>query len=221
MLFDFHTHTTLSDGELSPIELLRRCVVLGYEAVAITDHVGPGELATVIKQVAEDCALARAEWGLLALPGVELTHVPAAAIDRVAAAAKALGAAIVVVHGETVVEPVEPGTNLAAIRSPHVDILAHPGLLTEEEAEAAAATDTFLELTSRAGHCLGNGLVAALAVKAGASLVVNSDAHSPSNLLDARLRRAVAMGAGLSEADIEKALVANPRALLNRIKASL
>ena len=43
-----------------------------------------------------------------------------------------------VVHGETIIEPVEKGTNLAAVQSPYVDILAHPGLLSLEEAKLAA-----------------------------------------------------------------------------------
>ena len=38
-MYDFHTHTFLSDGVLSPIELIRRALVRGYKAMAITDHV--------------------------------------------------------------------------------------------------------------------------------------------------------------------------------------
>ena len=37
--YDLHTHTILSDGEMLPIELIRRMAVLGYTTVAITDHV--------------------------------------------------------------------------------------------------------------------------------------------------------------------------------------
>ena len=42
-------------------------------------------------------------------------------------------------------EPVEPGTNEAAIRSPWVDVLAHPGLITPEEARLAAERGVRLE----------------------------------------------------------------------------
>ena len=38
MLIDFHTHTTASDGALSPSELLLRAVDRGVEALALTDH---------------------------------------------------------------------------------------------------------------------------------------------------------------------------------------
>ena len=38
MLIDFHTHTTASDGALSPSQLLLRAVDRGVEALALTDH---------------------------------------------------------------------------------------------------------------------------------------------------------------------------------------
>ncbi len=38
MLYDFHTHTTLSDGVLLPMELIRRAIVNGYSALGISDH---------------------------------------------------------------------------------------------------------------------------------------------------------------------------------------
>jgi len=41
-MYDFHTHTFLSDGVLSPIELIRRALVRGYKAIGVTDHVGIG-----------------------------------------------------------------------------------------------------------------------------------------------------------------------------------
>ncbi len=38
-LTDFHNHTLLSDGALMPAEHIRRLIVRGLYAVAITDHV--------------------------------------------------------------------------------------------------------------------------------------------------------------------------------------
>ena len=108
MLYDFHSHTFLSDGVLSPLELIRRAAVRQYAAIAVTDHTGPGSLARIIKEVSKDCELARSQWGIIAIPGVELTHLPAVAIDDVARKAKDLGAWLVVVHGESPVEPVSP-----------------------------------------------------------------------------------------------------------------
>jgi len=108
-MYDFHTHTFLSDGVLSPIELIRRAFVRGYKAMAVTDHVGVGNLEFVIKTLVQDCVQATERWDILALPGVEITHVPKDDINMVAQAAKGLGAKLVTVHGESIVEPVEPG----------------------------------------------------------------------------------------------------------------
>ncbi|MFQ5860323.1 MAG: PHP domain-containing protein, partial [Dehalococcoidia bacterium] len=91
-MFDFHTHTFLSDGVLSPIELIRRAYDRGYRVIGITDHAGAGNLELVVKTLVQDCALASRRWDILALPGVELTHVPKEEIEGLAQEAKALGA---------------------------------------------------------------------------------------------------------------------------------
>ena len=70
-----------------------------------------------------------------------------------------MGARVVNVHGETVMEPVEPGPTLAAVSSANVDILAHPGLITPGDAAIAASNGVFLEVSARRGHGLANGHV--------------------------------------------------------------
>ncbi|CAI8031207.1 Flavin prenyltransferase UbiX [Geodia barretti] len=134
---------SMHDGVLAPTELIRRAIHNGYRVMAITDHVGPGNLEFVIKTLVKDCAVASKRWDILALPGVEITYVPKDDIDMIAREARALGAKVVNVHGETVVEPVEPGTNYAAVSSNHIDVLAHPGLITPEEAQMAAERGIF------------------------------------------------------------------------------
>jgi histidinol phosphatase-like PHP family hydrolase len=131
--------------------------------------------------------------------------VPPKRIPELILQARALGAAFVVVHGETLAEPVEPGTNRAAIEG-GCDILAHPGLLTPEEAELAAQKGVLLEISARKGHSLANGHVAALARRTGAGLLVNSDAHAPSDLMTPEFQRSVALGAGLAEEEFLAAL---------------
>jgi histidinol phosphatase-like PHP family hydrolase len=219
MVYDFHTHTSISDGVLSPLELVRRALVNGYRAIAITDHVGIGYLERLINEIAADCALARSHWNITAIPGIELTHLPATAIAEVAKKAKELGAKLVVVHGQTVAEPVEPGTNLAALKSPHVDILAHPGMLTLEEAKLAAANGIYLEITARKQHSVTNKHVAEMARRAGAKLIVDSDAHEESDLLTPELAYTIAKNALLTEAEITATLQTNPQALLAKLQA--
>ncbi len=216
MIYDFHTHTFLSDGELSPVEQARRAMVRGYAALAITDHASVGNLRAVLSTVLTERQLLAGSWPIEVLAGVEITHVPPSAIPKVARAAREAGAQIVVVHGETPVEPVEPGTNLAAALCEDVDIIGHPGLISYEAAEKAAERGIFLELTSRRGHCLTNGHVARIAKEVGARLIVDSDAHGPGDFLTEELARKVVIGAGLKEEDLEEILVRNPQELLRR-----
>lgn len=218
MLFDFHMHTFLSDGALSPVELMRRAKVAGYTGLAVADHVGLGGLSRVLTELKADCALAEKHWGLKVLVGVELTHVPPGSIGDLARRARELGAEIIVVHGESPVEPVEPGTNLAAVSCPYVDILAHPGLLRPEEAAMAAANGIFLELSARGGHNAANGHVAQVGRAAGARFLVNSDAHEPGDLLSPAWAETVARGSGLDEAEARTCLHDNPLSLIERAR---
>lgn len=197
-MIDLHTHSIFSDGALIPSELVRRAEVIGYEAIAITDHADLSNLDFIVPRIAHVCEDLSSKWRIRAIPGIELTHVPPAAISGLARRARELGAKIVVVHGETMIEPVQPGTNRSALLC-DIDILAHPGLITEEEVEMARERGIFLEITARAGHSLTNGHVAKLASKVGAGLVLNTDAHAPHDLISLEKARMVGMGAGLSE----------------------
>ncbi len=217
---DLHTHSLLSDGALLPSELLRRCAVRGYEAVAITDHADASNLQGVIGALRCIVTDQPDDFGVVLLVGVELTHVGPGSIDGLARRAKALGAEVVVVHGETIVEPVAPGTNRAALECAAVDVLAHPGFLTVEEARLAAARGCYVEITTRKGHSLTNGHVARACLAAGAPMVVNTDSHDPDDLADLAFAQRVAAGAGLTEAQVLDATLINPRALLARVLAA-
>ncbi len=201
-MIDLHTHTLFSDGELLPSELLRRAEVLGLRAVALADHADMATLDHVIPRIVRACEENNAHRRVRAVPAIELTHVPAALIGRYVAEARRLGARLVVVHGESPVEPVEPGTNRAAIEA-GADILSHPGLITEEDARLAAERGVSLEVSARKGHSLANGHVVAMARRTGAPLVLNTDAHAPGDLIGAAFARTVALGAGLTEEEYE------------------
>lgn len=214
---DLHVHTLFSDGELLPAELARRAEELGQEAIGLADHVGPSNLDWVVERAVEAAGELTESMDIRVVPGAELTHVPLSILPDLAERAKENGAELVIMHGETIVEPVPPGTNLAALNCEEVDILSHPGVLSLEEAELAEETGTYLELTPRKGHCLTNGRVAKLAMDTGAKLLVNTDAHSPDDLLTYDGARAVAVGAGLEEDMLEEVLRENPESLLEGI----
>jgi putative hydrolase len=205
ILIDLHTHSLFSDGELVVSELVRRAEEMGYRFIGITDHADRSNLDLIIPRVVRAAAEINQYNRIQAVPGIELTHVPPPTIAPLAVEARKLGARLVVVHGETIMEPVLPGTNQAGLEA-DIDILAHPGLLTPEEAALAARRGILLEISGRKGHSFTNGHVARVARAAGASLILNSDAHAPGDLLPGAMVEKIALGAGLEQGDFQQML---------------
>ena len=135
-MIDLHTHSIFSDGELIPSELVRRAAVAGYRAIAITDHADFSNLDFMIPRLARVAEKLGQLYGTQVFFGVELTYIPPPLIEGAAVEARNLGAQLIICHGESLVEPVAPGTNRAAILA-GVDILAHPGLIREEDVRLA------------------------------------------------------------------------------------
>lgn len=214
-MIDLHVHTTFSDGVLIPAETARRARVAGYRALCYTDHADHSNLALVLDNILRFVKQCGPHAGIELFAGVEITHVPPPLIPDIIDEARARGAQLVVVHGETLVEPVEPGTNLAAITG-GADILAHPGLITPEEAALAADKNVHLELTTRKGHSLSNGYVAQMAREHDARLVIDNDAHAPGDFVNRELRAKIALGAGLSLVECEMA-ENNSRRIVERL----
>lgn len=214
---DFHIHTLFSDGCLLPSEITRRCYALGYAAIALTDHVDSSNLDDSLARLKR---FVKAEGKYLPIPvltGVEITHVPVKLIAALAKRAKAKGAQIIIIHGETVSEPVEPGTNRAALSLPGVvDILAHPGKIDEEEVKLAAANGIYLELTARRLHNSTNQQVAQLAGRFGAKLLVNTDSHGPEDFITQEQAREICRAAGLNESETLQTVRDNPAELLRK-----
>lgn len=211
-MIDLHTHSIFSDGVLVPSELVRRAEAIGMEAIAITDHADGSNLDFIVpRMVAVSDEINRANR-IITLPGIELTHIPPSQFGPLADKARSLGAKVIVAHGETIVEPVAPGTNHAALGA-DIDILAHPGLIAEEDVVMAQERGILLEISARKGHSLTNGHVAKLAKKIGARMILNTDAHEPSDLITDEQARRVVLGAGLSEEDF-KQMKENARSFL-------
>lgn len=208
-MIDLHTHSLLSDGELIPSELVNRAIAAGYRAVAITDHVDDSNIDFVVPRILE---VVRKSKGLPidVIAGAEITHVPPGIIKDLVKEARSLGASLVIVHGETIVEPVPPGTNWAAIEA-GADIIAHPGLIMPEEVKAAKERGVVLEITARKGHCLANGHVAKLALEAGATLVINTDSHSPSDFITAEMAKKILIASGIGPGEIKEIFLNSER----------
>lgn len=205
-MIDLHTHSLLSDGQLCPAELVQRAKKKGYRALAITDHVDSSSLDLIVPQIVKFCREnAHLNSDIRVIPGVELTHLLPPRINKLARKAREKGAKLIIVHGETIVEPVPKGTNTAALDA-DIDILAHPGLISEQEVKIAKERGIYLEISSRKGHSLTNGWLARLATKWGAKLILNTDTHRVENLITEERARKILQGAGLSYREIESVM---------------
>lgn len=205
-MIDLHTHSLLSDGQLCPAELVQRAKKKGYRALAITDHVDSSNLDLIVPQIVKFCREnAHLNSDIRVIPGVELTHLLPPLINKLARKAREKGAKLIIVHGETIVEPVPKGTNTAALDA-DIDILAHPGLISEEEVKIAKERGIYLEISSRKGHSLTNGWLARLATKWGAKLILNTDTHRVEDLITEERARKILQGAGLSYREIESVM---------------
>jgi len=214
MMIDLHTHTFFSDGELILSELIRRAEAIGYKAVAITDHVDSSNIDLVIPKIVSALKKLKGFISIEAIPGAEITHAPPQIIPELVKEARYLGAKIVIVHGETIVEPVAPGTNRAAIEA-NADILAHPGIISVEDLLFAKERGVTLEITSRKGHSLSNGYVAKEAMRFGVPLCINTDAHSPSDLITKEMAKKILLASGIEENRIDS-IFENSKAIIEK-----
>ena len=202
-MIDLHTHTLFSDGELLPSELVRRAEVRGYKAIALTDHVDSSNIDFVLPRIVKVCKVLNRFWKIRAIPGVEITHAPLQEIKGLVKFARQNGAKIVVVHGETISEPVITGTNRAAIEA-GCDILAHPGLITKSDIELAKKRGVYLEITTRKNHSRTNKRLFKLAKEIGAKLVLDNDAHSDENLATRPEAIKLLQRLGMTQLDIDQ-----------------
>jgi len=213
-MIDLHTHTIFSDGELIPFELIRRAEAIGYKAIAITDHIDSSNIDFVIPKIVTALKKIQSYISIEALPGAEITHAPLQIIKELVKEARNLGAKIVIVHGETLVEPVLPGTNRTAIEA-NADILAHPGIISKEDLLLAKEKGVTLEISSRKGHSLSNGYVAQGAIRFGVPLSINTDAHSPTDLITKETAIKILLGSGIEHNRIES-IFDNSKAIVER-----
>ncbi|MCM8809538.1 MAG: histidinol phosphate phosphatase domain-containing protein, partial [Candidatus Omnitrophica bacterium] len=196
-------HTILSDGELLPSELARRADEKGYKVIAFTDHVDFSNIDFVIPALIRVCDKINLNFRIKAIPGVEITHVNPIDIPNIAKISRNLGAKIVVVHGETIVEPVVKGTNKKALES-DIDILAHPGILSEDEAKIASERKINIEISVRKGHSLSNGHIVRLWYEYGFPLILNTDTHSPEDLITDEIAKKIIISGGVKVEDVNK-----------------
>ena len=198
-ILDLHSHSFMSDGIATPTELIRYAQVAGYTAFSITDHVDLTNYKQVIDSI---LALKNINFFPLAfIPGIEITHVLPEDISIIVDYARKMGIKWIGVHGETPVEPVLHGTNLAAIES-RVDFLAHPGFITGTDLKLAVKNNVWIELTMRSGHSLTNGFIYQKGKNLDVNFIISSDAHKTSELFTKERYIATAIGAGMTSKEL-------------------
>jgi len=84
-----------------------------------------------------------------------------------------------------------------------IDILAHPGLISDEDVALAKKRNIFLELTSRKGHSNTNSHVAKKASEYGAKLILSNDSHEPEDIITPDELASVGINAGLDKENID------------------
>jgi DNA polymerase (family X) len=217
---DLHSHTTLSDGRNTLAEMAAAARDRGYAYLALTDHSathGFGDHVTAerlwerIEEVREwneangDCHL---------LAGTEANIGLDGALDYPDDLLDALDWVIGSVHTSFSVSEAEmTGRVLTAIENPRVDCIGHLtgrligrrepyGIDVEAVVEAAARTGTMLEINGNPNRRDLSEHHAHLATEAGATIVLNTDAHGVETLDNIAYAVATARRAWLTKADV-------------------
>lgn len=197
---DFHTHSVYSDGASTIEEMATAARARGYEYIVVTDHsqglgvaggLGPEgfarqwqEIAQLNERLAPFRVLSGVELEIRTDGGLDLPDDVLAQFDLVVAS----------VHlGLRQDSDKMTGRIVAALRSPHVDIIAHPtgrllgqrdGVALDVEAvvQEASRTGTMLEINAQPNRLDLDGELARKAIRAGVLLALGSDAHHAEGL---------------------------------------
>ena len=202
-MYNLHSHSLLSDGCLLPSEIAMRYLDKGYKVIAITDHADYSNIEFATETILSFVSHWPKKNAIKVFPGIELTHLPLEQFKPLAQYCRRKGIKVIIAHGETIVEPVAKGTNRAALEA-DIDILAHPGLISDSDVMLAKKRGIFLEITSRKGHNLTNRHVAQKAMALGAKLILNNDSHDPKDIISIKDLIKVGLKAGLCEKEVEK-----------------
>lgn len=197
---DLHMHTQWSDGRDTIEAMVRACVALGYEYMAITDH-SPHSAASrnlsvdgVKRQADEIAAVRERHPALTILHGCEVDILPNGRLDFSDRLLERFDIVLASLHDEAGhVGGQLFERYLSAFRHPLVTIITHPtnrqmpyrsgyALDYEQLFAVAAESGTVVEIDGAPGHLDLNGTLARQAVAAGALLSIDSDSHRAETL---------------------------------------
>ncbi len=217
---DLHSHTTLSDGRNTLEQMAEAARARGYAYLAITDHsashgfgdhVTPERLWERIEEIRE---WNKGKRGFRLLAGSEINIGLDGSLDYPDDLVAALDWVVASVHTSfSVSEKEMTGRVLEAIENPRVNCIGHLsgrligrrepyGIDVEAVAEAAARTGTAIEINGNPNRRDLSDRHARLAVDAGVTLVLNTDAHGVDTLDNMAYAVATARRAWLTKADV-------------------
>ena len=217
---DLHTHTTLSDGRNTLDEMGEAGRERGYAYMAITDHSashGFGDHVTAERlweRIEEVRAWNEGKRGFRLLAGSEINIGLDGSLDYPDDLVAALDWVVASVHTSfSIPEKEMTHRVLAAIENPNVACVAHLtgrligrrepyGIDIEAVAEAAARTGTMLEINGNPNRRDLSEHHARLAAEAGATIVLNTDAHGVDTLDNVAYAVATARRAWLTPKDV-------------------
>ncbi len=217
---DLHAHTTLSDGRNTLGEMAEAARERGYAYLAITDHSashGFGDHVTaerLWRRIEEIREWNEGKRGFRLLAGSEVNVGLDGELDYPEDLVAALDWVVASVHTSfSISEKAMTERVLTAIENPHVDCIGHLtgrligrrepyGIDVEAVAEAAARTATMLEINGNPNRRDLSEHHARLAVDAGVTIVLNTDAHGIETLDNMAYAVATARRAWLTAADV-------------------
>jgi len=197
---DLHTHTDWSDGSLSVAALVAGAAEFGHDYLCVSDHAeGPGIVSDAglsdadLREQAAVVERVRADAAIEVFHGVEANvdadgNVGAVSDDALAD----LDLVVASPHSGLGDDGGDQTDRLVrAVEHPHVDVLGHPSgrLINQrpamefdprELAEAAVDAGTALEVNANPHRLDLWGSAVQTAVEVGATVVVNTDAHTTS-----------------------------------------
>jgi putative hydrolase len=199
---DCHTHSTWSDGG-APIEkMARTAMALGHEYMVLTDHsprltIAHGLNAERLRaQLEEVAALNEALAPFRILTGIEVDILVDGGLDQREELLARLDVVVASVHSKLRMERMEMTRRMvAAVASPHVDILGHctgrkvvgrgrpPSVFDAEIVFAACAQfDTALEINCRPERQDPPDELVDLALDWDLRFAIDTDAHAPGQM---------------------------------------
>ena len=198
---DLHMHTNWSDGLNTVEEMVKACIDMGYEYMAIADHSQSARVANGLtperfKLQREEIERVRKKYGdkIAVLWSVEVDILPDGSLDLPDELLREFDFVTASIHSRFNQDNTD--RLLKAMENPYVNLIGHPfgrqygyregyPLDFDRILEKALETGTALEINSQREDLDSQHI--RQAVERGVKLVVNSDAHSVGQLWTTRI----------------------------------